>query len=123
MFNVSKIVINIHFSGLCAQKDMTILYSLNCAQLNPLFPAIQAATYCLVIDTQQGLALVDCGYSTQDFRNPPLIVRLFNWLMRTPRNLQTCALNQLATHGINPSTVQHIILTHMHIDQIGRAHV
>jgi glyoxylase-like metal-dependent hydrolase (beta-lactamase superfamily II) len=116
---VSNFVINIHFSGLCTQKDMTFLYSLNCAQLNPPIPAIQAATYCLVLDTQQGLALVDCGYSTQDFRNPPVIVRLFTWLMRTSRNPQTCTLNQLATHGINPSMVQHIILTHMHIDHAG----
>ena len=75
--------------------------------------------YCLLLETNQGGLLIDSGYGTNDFTHPNWKTRIFTDYIRTPRDQQLCIINQLRTDGIDPHSIKHIILTHMHLDHAG----
>ena len=91
----------------------------NCGPIHPLFPKIQAGTFCLLLETNQGGVLIDSGYGTNDFNHPDWKTAFFTDYIRTPRNPQLCIINQLRSDGIDPHSIKHIILTHMHLDHAG----
>jgi len=97
---------------------MTI-HHLNCGTLKPVFPDVQSIVYCLLVETSQGLVLVDTGFGSQDYKNPTRKMRFFlNW-MGVPQDLTELAINQVRSLGYKPEDVQHIIQTHLHIDHAG----
>jgi glyoxylase-like metal-dependent hydrolase (beta-lactamase superfamily II) len=73
----------------------------------------------LVVDTGEGLILVDTGYGTKDYTNPNIIVRLFGKSTGLEVNVQQSALYQIKALGYDPEDVKHIFLTHMHLDHSG----
>jgi glyoxylase-like metal-dependent hydrolase (beta-lactamase superfamily II) len=99
-------------------EDMTIIH-LNCGTLRPLFSNLRAITYCLLVDTDDGLLLVDTGFGTLDFRAPSRRVRLFLPFMGSPRDPEETAAHQVLQHGFEHSDVRHIVLTHLHFDHAG----
>ncbi len=76
-------------------------------------------THCLLIETGQGLLLVDTGFGTRDYTDPSLPVRAFTWVSGTPLDLEETALRQVARLGYDPAEVKHIALTHCHLDHAG----
>ena len=73
----------------------------------------------MLVDTGDGLALVDTGWGTQDCTNPSPRLKFFADAMGSPRDLNETATHQVAALGYAPEDVKHIFLTHMHLDHAG----
>jgi len=74
----------------------------------------QMVCHCLLIETAQGLVLVDTGLGL-----PTQLDRAFKTFLR-PKLLRTdTAIGQLEALGFKPQDVRHILLTHMDLDHAG----
>lgn len=74
---------------------------------------------CLLIESNQGLVLVDTGPGLDDYADPTWITKLFRHITIMPFDPQEAAVNQVRRLGYKPEDVRHIILTHMHFDHCG----
>ena len=95
------------------------IHHLNCGSLNPKFPPMQGIVYCLLLETEDGLVLVDTGFGRQDYSKPSLMMSGFLRLMGVPRDEDETAYHQVVASGYEPRDVKHIILTHLHLDHAG----
>ena len=101
------------------EADLSIRF-LNCFTCNARYPAHwHSGTLCLLIDTDQGLVLVDTGLGTKDYKRPPAILRLFQIITVVPLDPEEAAVRQISRLGYRPQDVRHIVLTHMHFDHCG----
>lgn len=76
--------------------------------------------HCLVIETNDGLVLVDTGFGTDDLRDP--VERLggpFTRLVRPTFDPKQTAVAQIERLGFKRSDVRHIIPTHLDLDHAG----
>lgn len=89
---------------------------LNCMTF---YQRVKEITHCLLVETSQGLALVDTGMGTADYERPGWRVRLLTTVDRVPCDLNETAIRQVAALGCSPKDVRHIILTHLHSDHSG----
>ena len=79
----------------------------------------ECGTLDLLIETQQGLVLVDTGLGTDDYLHDSGILKAFKVITRMPLDPQEAAICQLTLLGYQPKDVRHIVLTHMHFDHCG----
>jgi glyoxylase-like metal-dependent hydrolase (beta-lactamase superfamily II) len=79
----------------------------------------QCGTVELLIETNQGLVLVDTGLGTDDYVHDSCILKLFKVITRMPLDPNQAVLNQVTRLGFKPEDVHHIVLTHMHFDHCG----
>jgi len=107
------------------------VHHLNCATMRPasrrlvngtggLFEPGLLVCHCLLVETEQGLVLIDSGIGSADIRNP--VAGLGEqWLRRTrPRlELDETAVRQVSRLGYRPEDVRHVVLTHLHRDHAG----
>lgn len=76
--------------------------------------------HCLLIESDQGLILVDTGFGTLDVRNPATrFGRLTAALFRIEEDEARTAVRQIKTLGFDPNDVRHIVLTHLDFDHAG----
>jgi glyoxylase-like metal-dependent hydrolase (beta-lactamase superfamily II) len=76
--------------------------------------------HCLLLETDQGLILIDTGFGEKDMANPASrISRFFIYLNRIQFDKNSTATAQIKKLGFSPSDVQHIILTHLDFDHAG----
>ncbi|MBC7770159.1 MAG: MBL fold metallo-hydrolase [Phycisphaerales bacterium] len=83
-----------------------------------LFASI--VTHCLLLETDQGLVLVDTGYGLEDVRNT--YARLpFIWpaILNVRLHERDTALRQVEALGFSARDVRHIVLTHLDFDHAG----
>lgn len=92
---------------------------LNCATIRLYLPAIEVATCCLLVESNDGLILIDTGVGTQDHFEPAKGMRIAKRLTRTFGSPEETAVNQIARLGYSPAEVRHIVMTHLHIDHAG----
>ena len=98
---------------------MTIHY-LNCFTCNARIPRHwQSGQLCLLIESKDGLVLVDTGLGTRDYFDAPGILRTFKVVTIVPLIPEEAAICQIAKLGYQPEDVRHIVLTHMHFDHAG----
>ncbi|NIS79804.1 MAG: MBL fold metallo-hydrolase [Anaerolineales bacterium] len=95
------------------------IYHLNCGTLRPLFPKAEAIIYCLLVETSQGLVLVDTGFGTYDYSAPSPLMKFFLKWMGVACVLEETALHQISRLGFRAKDVGHLILTHLHFDHAG----
>jgi len=95
------------------------VYHLNCGTMHPIFPRRHGVCHCLLIETNDGLVLVDTGLGLRDYTNPTPFVRLFTASIRSPRDLEETAARQVVRLGFATEDVRHIVLTHLHLDHTG----
>jgi glyoxylase-like metal-dependent hydrolase (beta-lactamase superfamily II) len=96
------------------------MHLLNCFTCTPRLPAdVHAGSLCLLVETDQGLVLVDTGLGEEDYRDKTRIVRIFEASTRGPLNPDETAIRQVVSLGYQPTDVRHIVLTHMHFDHCG----
>jgi len=91
-----------------------------------LFDGFSAGAFGLIpcaaqlIETDQGLVLVDTGYGSEDVRHPhPRLSKFFRALLNIRFRPEDTALHQIKTMGFSPSDVRHIVLTHLDFDHAG----
>jgi glyoxylase-like metal-dependent hydrolase (beta-lactamase superfamily II) len=96
------------------------IHTLNCFTACARFPQDwQTGALCLLVETNQGLVLVDTGLGKADYVHRTGILRVFQLLTRLPLDAQEAAVHQVARLGYWPQDVRHIVLTHMHFDHCG----
>jgi glyoxylase-like metal-dependent hydrolase (beta-lactamase superfamily II) len=79
----------------------------------------ECGTLELLIETDQGLVLVDTGLGTDDYIHDSGILKLFKVVTRVPLDPQEAVARQVVRLGYKPEAVRHIVLTHMHFDHCG----
>lgn len=95
------------------------IHHLNCGSLSPLYPRLHSIVYCLLVETDDGLVLVDTGFGVQDYLKPTRMMDGFLKLMGVPRNVEETAIYQVRALGYDPQDVRHIVFTHLHLDHAG----
>jgi glyoxylase-like metal-dependent hydrolase (beta-lactamase superfamily II) len=105
------------------------IHHLNCTTMRP-FAFVLSGTgslvsrshlivHCLLIESDDGLVLVETGFGTRDFVRPSRAVRAFTLLSGTRWDVRDTALHQVARLGYDARDVRHIVLTHLHLDHAG----
>jgi glyoxylase-like metal-dependent hydrolase (beta-lactamase superfamily II) len=73
-----------------------------------------------LVETDEGLVLIDTGYGTEDVRHPhPRLSRLFHALLNIRFRMEDTAIHQVRARGFSPRDVRHIVLTHLDFDHAG----
>ncbi|MBN1138705.1 MAG: MBL fold metallo-hydrolase [Anaerolineae bacterium] len=92
-----------------------VVHFLNCFTCNARVPSDwRSGTICLLIETNQGLVLVDTGPGRDDYVHKPGIVRAFQLVTHLPLDPKEAAVHQVMGHGYRPEEVRDVVLTHMH---------
>jgi glyoxylase-like metal-dependent hydrolase (beta-lactamase superfamily II) len=103
------------------------VHHLNCATLCARvgggvknFAPDKLVCHVLLLETSQGLVLVDAGLSQQDMKDPRQLgpVRL---ALQFSRDLRESAFNQVKALGFSTKDVTHIVPTHLDLDHAGGA--
>ena len=93
------------------------IHLLNCFTCSARwFITLKTGMVCLLVETDQGLVLVDTGLGLDDYANPTWMTRLFRMITVMPFDPNEAAVNRVRQLGYKPEDVKHIILTHMHFD-------
>ena len=96
------------------------IHFLNCFTCNARVPSeLRSGALCFLIESGQGLILVDTGLGQDDYVHRSGILRLFQVVTIVPLNPEEAAARQVARLGYKAEEVRHIVLTHMHFDHCG----
>jgi len=96
------------------------LHALNCFTCNARYPRHwQSGQLCVLVESEQGLILVDTGLGTGDYLHEPLILKTFKVATIVPLNPAETAIRQIKKLGFQPEDLNHIVLTHLHFDHAG----
>jgi glyoxylase-like metal-dependent hydrolase (beta-lactamase superfamily II) len=91
------------------------VHHLNCGTMNLPSPMV---CHVLVIETDDGLVLVDSGYGTHDCADPRRVGPTRR-MVRPILRLEETVAHQLDQLGFKRDDVRHIIITHLDIDHAG----
>jgi glyoxylase-like metal-dependent hydrolase (beta-lactamase superfamily II) len=104
------------------------VHHLNCGTMYPFggrilnesgdgLTSARLVCHCLLIETDEGLILVDTGIGTQAVARPKEILgRSFAAMTRPRLDLAETAVRQVAALGYAAADVRHIVLTHLDVD-------
>ncbi|MBN2085878.1 MAG: MBL fold metallo-hydrolase [Anaerolineales bacterium] len=106
------------------------IHHLNCGTMRPygiprkdgtggFFARGEGMIHCLLVETGEGLALVDTGWGLGDYLEPSFAVGFFMDFCGFARDPEKTAARRVARLGCDPADVKHIFLTHMHLDHAG----
>lgn len=104
------------------------IHHLSCGSFCPHIPHlpfgskqsdVRLACHCLLIETAQGLVLVDSGFGVQDVLNPMSRLGLAPFVLKVDLLKEQTAYYQISQLGFQPQDVRHIVVTHMDSDHIG----
>lgn len=73
--------------------------------------------HCLLVETDDGLVLIDTGLGLRDIEHG--LPKLFEWSCRPSYNRNEAAISQVEALGFRPEDVRHIITTHLDLDHAG----
>jgi glyoxylase-like metal-dependent hydrolase (beta-lactamase superfamily II) len=84
-----------------------------------IFQRARMVCHCLLIETNDGLALVDTGIGLDDIANPPRLGP--KWVRQTTPRLDPAetAVRQVEALGYSKGDVRHLLLTHLDRDHAG----
>ena len=98
----------------------------DCPLGGPLFDGFSKSVFGLIpcaaqlLETNDGLVLIDTGYGTEDVRHPhPRLSVFLRALLNIRFRAEETALAQIKAMGFSPSDVRHIVLTHLDFDHAG----
>lgn len=73
-----------------------------------------------LVETDQGLVLIDTGYGVTDVSHPhPRLSKFFHALLNIRFRIEDTALYQIQQLGFSARDVRHIVLTHLDFDHAG----
>ena len=87
--------------------------------MRPYFPRVENGITCLLVETNNGLVLVDTGFGMSDYLRPGQLMRFFTAAMRSPRDIHETAIKQVERLGYQLTDLRHIVMTHLHLDHAG----
>lgn len=107
------------------------IHHLNCASMHPI-PGLPLehrphranhnglVCHCLLVETNDGLILIDTGLGLDDVAGPPSRVGRMFWHLIRPRMAESeTARRQIEALGFDARDVRHIVLTHLDVDHAG----
>lgn len=94
------------------------VHHLNCGTLYP-FGCGELVCHVLLVETGNGLVLVDTGFGTRDCDDPARRVGSSRHLIRPAFDRCEAAVNQVEGLGFRRDDVRHIVITHFDCDHIG----
>ncbi|MBP0492763.1 MBL fold metallo-hydrolase [Roseomonas indoligenes] len=78
------------------------------------------ACRCLLVETEEGLVLVDTGFGLDDVNRPvPRLSRAFLVADRIHLEADETAISRIRQLGFSPSDVRHVVMTHLDFDHAG----
>lgn len=107
------------------------IHHLNCGTMQPVggrlvngnrlpLKTARMICHCVLIETDQGLVLVDTGVGLRDIADPKQSLgREFLFLTRPRLDLAETAARQVTGLGYAVDDVRHIVLTHLDLDHAG----
>ncbi|RJQ80001.1 MBL fold metallo-hydrolase [Pseudonocardiaceae bacterium YIM PH 21723] len=105
------------------------LHHLNCGTMCPFGGRLltgaggllvgRSVAHCLLVESDDGLALVDTGFGTADVLDPNRPGPVIRLTARPRFDLRETALHQVRALGHDPRDVRHIVLTHLDPDHAG----
>lgn len=107
------------------------IHHLNCGTMCPLgghlmdgfssgIGSSKLVCHCLLIESEQGLILVDTGLGMKDVHRPKERLNpVFRNVMRLPLKEEETAASQIRQLGFDPLDVKHIVVTHLDFDHAG----
>ncbi|MCG8315610.1 MAG: MBL fold metallo-hydrolase [Pseudomonadales bacterium] len=75
--------------------------------------------HCILVETDDGLVLIDTGFGLNDILHASINDRLSMGALGAVANPDECAITQIKKLGYKPDDVRHIILTHLDVDHAG----
>jgi glyoxylase-like metal-dependent hydrolase (beta-lactamase superfamily II) len=94
------------------------VHHLNCGTMNPaLMPSV--VCHVLLVETGNGLVLVDTGFGSHDCADPARRVGPVRHIIRPVFNHAESAARQIERLGFRQDDVRHIVVTHFDADHIG----
>jgi glyoxylase-like metal-dependent hydrolase (beta-lactamase superfamily II) len=94
------------------------VHHLNCGTLFP-FGCGKMVCHVLLVETDNGLVLIDSGFGLKDCSDPARRVGVSRHLIRPVLDPAEAAVNQLERLGFRHDDVRHIVITHFDGDHIG----
>jgi len=106
------------------------IHHLSCGSLCPhggrliggeggLLATANVVCHCLLIESGDGLVLVDTGFGRGDARNPAQLGQPFRAVLRPRPRLEETAIAQIEALGFAAADVRHIVATHLDLDHAG----
>jgi glyoxylase-like metal-dependent hydrolase (beta-lactamase superfamily II) len=107
------------------------VHHLNCGTLRPfggglvdgragLLRKATMVCHCLLVETADGLVLVDSGLGVDDVTNPDgSLPKFFQRLTHPEFDVEETAVRQVVRLGYQPADVRHVVLTHLDLDHAG----
>jgi glyoxylase-like metal-dependent hydrolase (beta-lactamase superfamily II) len=86
------------------------MYPLGCGEM---------VCHVLLVETDNGLVLIDTGFGSKDCDDPALRVGPSRHLIRPVLDREETAVNQVERLGFRRDDVRHIVITHFDCDHIG----
>ncbi|AXG83061.1 MBL fold metallo-hydrolase [Streptomyces paludis] len=93
------------------------VHHLNCGSMRP--PGARLVCHVLLIETANGLVLVDSGYGLGDIADPRRRIGPARHFVRPVLDPEETAARQVEKLGFRRDDVRHIVLTHFDADHIG----
>ena len=75
--------------------------------------------HCLLIESSDGLVLVDTGFGTADVLDPSRLGRAVSLVIRPDPREGDTAIERVRAAGHDPADVRHIVVTHLDLDHAG----
>ncbi|MBI5093900.1 MAG: MBL fold metallo-hydrolase [Candidatus Hydrogenedentes bacterium] len=106
------------------------VHHLNCATMCPygaslirggggLFSRTRLVCHCVLVESSEGLILVDTGLGMDDISDPKRLGTTFHAVARPRLNPEETALQQIIRLGFKREDVRHVVLTHLDVDHAG----
>ena len=82
-------------------------------------PGAALVCHVLLVETDNGLVLVDSGFGSHDCHDPSGRIGPFRHVIRPLLHHCETAAHQITALGFNTADVRHVVLTHLDLDHIG----
>ncbi|MEZ4404418.1 MAG: MBL fold metallo-hydrolase [Kofleriaceae bacterium] len=94
------------------------VHHLSCGTMCP-FTIGRMVCHCLLIETGDGLVLVETGLGLDDLAHPERFGRMWRWTARPRLAVEETAVRQVEALGFRRDDVRHIVVTHLDLDHAG----
>lgn len=94
------------------------VHHLNCGTMSAI-AGLSLVCHVLLVETDNGLVLVDTGFGLKDCADPATRIGLTRHVIRPALRPDETAARQIESMGFRTEDVRHIVVTHFDVDHIG----